>query len=137
MRPYLIAFALVIGLAGAAHAQGVTCNDGTVLTGPNAQRMCVTHGGLSQTPAMGSGDPFAPTSPADRVQLSRSTRRNQGPQATPATGGGSGMVWVNSSSKVYHCQGDRYYGLTKRGQYMTEAAAKAAGAHGAGGKMCS
>jgi hypothetical protein len=53
-----------------------------------------------------------------------------------APGGGPDKVWVNASSKVYHCPNDRYYGKTKNGKYMTEADAKAAGAHGVNGQTC-
>jgi hypothetical protein len=38
-----------------------------------------------------------------------------------------GMVWVNLETKVYHKEGDRWYGKTKKGKYMTEADAIKAG----------
>jgi hypothetical protein len=39
---------------------------------------------------------------------------------------GKGLVWVNLNSKVYHSGGD-FYGKTKRGKFMSESDAKAAG----------
>jgi len=45
-------------------------------------------------------------------------------------------VWVNTSSKVYHCPGTAYFGNTSRGEYMSESAARRSGARPAGGQSC-
>lgn len=37
------------------------------------------------------------------------------------------VVWANTSSRIYHYSGTRYYGHTRRGAYMCEAQARAAG----------
>jgi len=57
--------------------------------------------------------------------------------AKPAPGGGAGKVWVNTVSKRYHCEGSKFYGKTKQGEYLTEAEAKSRGYKGLKGKSCS
>ena len=47
----------------------------------------------------------------------------------------NGQVWVNLSSGKYWQPGTRYYGNTKRGQYMSEAQAQAQGYTPAGGQQ--
>lgn len=46
-----------------------------------------------------------------------------------ATAAEQGKVWVNPESKVYHRSGDRWYGKTKQGSFMTEKEAMAQGYH--------
>lgn len=81
--------------------------------------------------------PMATTTPAPApVPTARAPRAMPAPGPV-AAGGGNGQVWVNMKTKVYHCQGDRWYGTSKDGQYMSESAATAAGARPSRGKTCS
>jgi hypothetical protein len=41
--------------------------------------------------------------------------------ATPAPGGGRRLVWVNTETHVYHREGSRFYGTTRKGKYVSEA----------------
>jgi hypothetical protein len=147
--------AMIASQAGVAQAPagapaGATglCNDGSYWTGASKSGACRGHKGVKTWYALAASAPTqaatptapppaaaapAAAAPAAKTKTTASTTAS----TTPAPGGGPGMVWLNTSTKVYHCYGTKYYGTTKAGAYMTEAAAKAKGAHADAGKPCS
>jgi len=137
--------------AGAPAGATGLCNDGTYWTGATKSGACRGHKGVktwyaAATPAPATAPPTtitpapAPVPPAATPAPAKAPAMTPAPKAstmTPAPGGGAGQVWLNTATNVYHCQGTKYYGTTKAGAYMSEAAAKAKGAHPEHGKPCS
>ena len=135
--PVLVAMSTL--LAGAAFAQKApapavpdaaatvkaVCKDGTPFEGTTLRGACRGHGGVDKAAA--AGTPAAAATPATPAAPATTA---------PAPRGGAGQVWANEATKVYHCQGDRYYGRTKKGGYMSESDATAKGFHAARGKAC-
>ena len=144
MRTLLLSAILLAGLAFGARAQApeitATCRDGSSWSGTTRRGACSGHqgvqafGAVASTAAVPTTGPAAP--PPAATPATPPARYAQPTPASPSTGG-PGQVWVNTSSRVYHCAGDRYYGNTRRGSYMTEAAAKAEGDRPSRGKTCS
>ena len=127
-----------IGKADAL-AVTATCNDGTTFSGVSKKGACSGHKGVK---AWDNGaaktSPQADASSSAKASMTKATSTTVPSPSTAAVaaGGGAGKVWVNSKSNTFHCPGDRFYGKTKVGAYMTEAEAKAKGAHANHGKAC-
>jgi hypothetical protein len=122
----------------AATTVTATCKDETSFSGSSKRGACSGHGGVKSwgTTTASATQPMTPAAPAAAgATAAGSTAKPSTMAAKP--GGGVGQVWVNTSSKVYHCSGSRWYGKTKQGEYMTEAAAKSEGFRAAQSKTCS
>ena len=91
---------------------------------------------FAQTSAPSSAPAAVPVTKAPAVVTPAVKPAAPATVANPAAAnaGGVGKVWVNG--KVYHCMGTKHYGKTKQGSFMTEAEAKAQGAHASHGKAC-
>ena len=118
------------------------CTDGSYTTAKTQARGCLKHGGVrtwygGETATLGgsaapSQATAAPTTASTAAPVRASTAASVPAQAPE----NATDVWVNTSTKAYHCPGTKYYGATKHGKYMSEADAKAAGFHASYHKAC-
>ena len=155
------AFMASLALAQTPAGSTGECKDGTYTTAESKRGACAGHGGVKDwyngskstekkskqesKKDTTSGNAAAPASTPSAANSTSQAAENKtqskampkGIRAEPAPGGGAGKVWVNTSSHVYHCEGDEWYGRTKQGAYMTEAEAKTKGARASHGKACS
>ncbi|QCU32032.1 DUF3761 domain-containing protein [Burkholderia pseudomallei] len=142
MKTIAIVSALAAGLcfsissfaqAPASAPVGTTglCKDGSFYSGASKKGACSGHKGLKTW--YGASKAAAASAPAAASGASSPAAATKGTE--PA--GAPGQVWVNTDTKVYHCATDKYYGKTKHGEYMSEAAAKAKGFRASHGKTCS
>jgi hypothetical protein len=113
------------------------CKDGTEYTGASKRGACRGHKGVKEWYAdkqAPTAVEAAPPAPAPAVAAPATAASAPVPEAKPAStkpaapmAGGAGKVWVNTRSKIYHCEGSKFYGKTKEGEYMTETEAQAKG----------
>lgn len=125
----------------------VQCKDGSYASPDTKSGACRGHKGIKTwygktADAGNAAAPAAPATPAAPAAAAAPAGTDKPGSTDPtkmaaAPGGGAGKVWANDQTKVYHCMGDRYYGKTKKGEYMSEADAKAKGMHASHNKACS
>jgi DNA uptake protein ComE-like DNA-binding protein len=82
---------------------------------------------VGSTPAPAAAPAASPAAAPATTSSAKTTTTTPTTTGTPQTPPQKGMVWVNLSTKVYHKEGDPYYGNTKNGKWMTEPDAIKAG----------
>ena len=146
---FAAAHAFAMAPAGAPAGSMGLCKDGTYSSSAEKKGACRGHKGVKEWYGEASGESAktaastttttttTPMAPAPTAPTTTTTRKTSTTSMAAAPGGGAGQVWANDSTKVYHCSGDKWYGKTKHGEYMSESDAKAKGFHAERGKACS
>lgn len=135
------------------------CKDGSYYSGAEKKGACRGHKGIqdwygaapavaiAEAPATKTSTPIVAT-PSTATPMATSVKSSAPADApnpssppvsktiAPPAPGAPGMVWVNTDTKVYHCPNSRWYGKTKKGEYVTEDEATAKGVRPDHGKAC-
>ena len=106
-----------------------------VVSGGAAKSMSTASSSSRSASTEKSAPASAPASSSSAPASSASTKSSASSKSTSTTedtvparqAPAKGMVWVNTATKVYHYEGDRWYGKTKEGKFMTEQDAIKAG----------
>ena len=70
---------------------------------------------------------FSNPASASQPTAKSSTKKAAASTTNPSNAAHKGMVWASPKTKIYHREGDQWYGKSKGGKYMTEADAIKAG----------
>ena len=164
MRTLIITTTLALTLAGIANAQtpagappGATaqCKDGTWSSERGRDAACGGHDGVrtwygpsdsptnTPAPAMMPPQTFPKSTPQTMPNAQTPTTGTQmgsrptlpGGMSRPS-GAAAGRVWVDRTSRTFVCAGDRGYGTSSGGSYMSESDATAQGNRPADGASC-
>jgi len=126
MATKILTLISIVGLAGMCtmNAQSPTPSDSPSASPSPPKHRAHKKAEISPSPAAESTASASPAKQHGRKTSPASTSATKAAtNATPAPGGGHGLVWVNTETHVYHKEGSRFYGTTKKGKYMSEAEA--------------
>ncbi|HEX7158598.1 MAG TPA: DUF3761 domain-containing protein [Edaphobacter sp.] len=124
------------GAKSATEAAGTTAKSTTKKAAKSTENAVSSSAATAATAPAAAANAAAPAASTAAAAPAKAASKAATAAKEQAPGGGPGMVWLNTDSNVYHCPGSSYYGKTKQGAYMTEADAKAKGAHADHNRPC-
>ena len=108
---------------------GVACAQAPATPAPSASPTMSPPPGTLQPPSAAPAATKATASSASSHHSTMSLAKYKTEGDAKGACGSDPVVWANTSSKVLHNSGDKFYGHTKHGMYVCQSAAVKAGYH--------